>query len=164
METYWLPCEEKFLAQRSIKKFMPTTFSDRKGYIIIDFLENCLKIDATQRMHFLHDMFQMTAIALVSVMNNHISELHLFWDNLYISSSCSAISTDIPGPHSSPLPIVHCFRQVFRTSSSIGTGLLYVGSSWSSCGPLYIYIYIYTCVCARACMCVYVCVCVWALN
>ena len=29
--------------------------------------------------------------------------------------------------------IVHCFRQVFRTTSRNGTELLYVGSSWSSC-------------------------------
>ena len=37
-----------------------------------------------QRMHFLQDMFQMTAIALVSVINhNHINGLHLFWDTLY---------------------------------------------------------------------------------
>ena len=44
-----------------------------------------------------------------------------------------AISTDIPDPFSPPFPIVHCFRQVFRTTSRIGTDLLYVGSSWSYC-------------------------------
>ena len=49
------------------------------------------------------------------------------------SSSCHAISTDIPDPLSPPLPIVHCFRQVFRATSRIDTELLYVGSSWSSC-------------------------------
>ena len=49
------------------------------------------------------------------------------------SSSCRAASTDIPVPLSSPLPIVDCFRQVFRNTSCIGTELLYVGSSWSSC-------------------------------
>ena len=48
-------------------------------------------------------------------------------------SSCHAISMDIPDPLSPPLPIVHCFRQVFRTRSRIGTELMYVGSSWSSC-------------------------------
>ena len=37
--------------------------------------------------------------------------------------SCRAISTDIPNPFSPP----------FRTTSHIGTELLYVGSSWSSC-------------------------------
>ena len=38
-----------------------------------------------QRMRFLHDRFQMTAIALVSVINHyHINGLHLFWDTLYI--------------------------------------------------------------------------------
>ena len=38
-----------------------------------------------------------------------------------------------PGPSSGPFSIVHCFRQVFRATSRIGTELLYVGSSWSSC-------------------------------
>ena len=36
-----------------------------------------------QKMHFLQDVFQMTAIALVSVINDyHINVLHLFWDTL----------------------------------------------------------------------------------
>ena len=34
---------------------------------------------------FLQDMFQMTAVALVSVINHyHINGLHLFWDTQYI--------------------------------------------------------------------------------
>ena len=49
------------------------------------------------------------------------------------SSSCHAISTDIPDPFSPSFYIVHCFRQVFNATSCIGTELLYVGSSWSSC-------------------------------
>ena len=49
------------------------------------------------------------------------------------SSSCRAISADISDPLSPPLPIVHCFRQVFRATSPIGAKLLYVGLSWSSC-------------------------------
>ena len=36
-------------------------------------------------------------------------------------------------PLSTLLPIIHCFRQIFRTTSRIGTELLYVSSSWSSC-------------------------------
>ena len=48
-------------------------------------------------------------------------------------SSCCAISMDIPDPLSLPLPIVHCFQQVLRATSHIGTELLYVGSNWSSC-------------------------------
>ena len=36
-------------------------------------------------MHFLLDMFQMTTIAFVSIINHyHINGLHLFWDTLYI--------------------------------------------------------------------------------
>ena len=37
-----------------------------------------------QRMHFLQDVFQMTAIVPVSVINQyHNNELNLFWDTLY---------------------------------------------------------------------------------
>ena len=49
------------------------------------------------------------------------------------SSSCHAISTDIPDHFWPPLQIVHRFRQVFRATSCIYTKLLYVGSSWSPC-------------------------------
>ena len=49
------------------------------------------------------------------------------------SSSCQTVSTDIFGPLSPPLPIVHCFWQVFRATSSTFTKLLYVCSSWTSC-------------------------------
>ena len=38
-----------------------------------------------------------------------------------ISSSCYAASTDIPDPLSPLLPIVHCLRQVFRTTFRILT-------------------------------------------
>ena len=38
-----------------------------------------------QRVHFLQNMFQMTALTFVSVINKyHINGLHLFWDTLYI--------------------------------------------------------------------------------
>ena len=38
-----------------------------------------------QRMHFLKEVFQMTAIILVSVINHyHINGLHLFWDTQYL--------------------------------------------------------------------------------
>ena len=49
------------------------------------------------------------------------------------SSSCRAVSTDIPDSLPPPPLLVHCFRQVFRATSRIGTELLYVVSSWSSC-------------------------------
>ena len=50
-----------------------------------------------------------------------------------ISSSCRAISTDIPDPLSSHLPIIHRFRQVLRATSHIYSELLHVGSRWSLC-------------------------------
>ena len=49
------------------------------------------------------------------------------------SSSCCAISMNIPGPLLPHLPIIHCFRQILRATSSIDTELLYVGLSWTSC-------------------------------
>ena len=55
---------------------------------------------------------------------------------MYISSSlssCRTMSTEIPDPLSPLFPILHCFRQVFKATSRIGTELLSVGSSRSSC-------------------------------
>ena len=52
---------------------------------------------------------------------------------IYISSSCLAISMDIPDPLSPHLPIIHCFWQILRATSCIGTELLYVGLNWMSC-------------------------------
>ena len=43
------------------------------------------------------------------------------------------ISRDIHDPFSPPLPTVYYFRLVLRATSRIGTELLYVRSSWSSC-------------------------------
>ena len=52
---------------------------------------------------------------------------------VWLSSSCRAISTDIPDALLPPLAIGHCFQQVLRATSCIYTELLYVGSSWSPC-------------------------------
>ena len=40
---------------------------------------------------------------------------------------------DLPDPLPPPFSIVHRFRPVFKTTSCIGTELLYIGSCWSSC-------------------------------
>ena len=50
-----------------------------------------------------------------------------------LSSSCRAVSTDIPDPLSPLFLIVHRLQQVFRATSLILTQLLNVCSSWSSC-------------------------------
>ena len=55
------------------------------------------------------------------------------WNSSSSLSPCCAISMDIPDPLSPPLPIVHCFWQVFWAISPIGIELLYVGLSWLSC-------------------------------
>ena len=51
------------------------------------------------------------------------------------SSSRHAINTDIPDLLSPPNPIVHCFRQIFRSTSRIDTELLYIASS---CRPAFV--------------------------
>ena len=61
------------------------------------------------------------------------SWIFLLLDLLFSSSSCSAIGAGIPDPLSPPFSVVHCFEQVFKATSRIGTELLYVGSSWSFC-------------------------------
>ena len=53
--------------------------------------------------------------------------------SLVPSLSRRAIITDISDPFSPPLPIIHCFWQIFRVTSNICTELLYVCSSWTSC-------------------------------
>ena len=56
-----------------------------------------------------------------------------FLFNKISSSSCRAISTDIPNPLSPPLPIIHGIRQVHRATSRIYTELLSVNSGWLPC-------------------------------
>ena len=70
--------------------------------------------------------------------NNILSSLTLFCRKQHLlphnqSSSCHTISMDISDSLSPPLPIAHCFWQVFRAISGIGTELPYVGLSWISC-------------------------------
>ena len=73
------------------------------------------------------------------ICKNNISSSTYSFKNIYIyissssSSSRHAISMDILDPLSPPLSIVHCFWQVLRATSRIGTELLYVDSSWLSC-------------------------------
>ena len=56
-----------------------------------------------------------------------------YFHKSYISSSsCHAISMDIPNPFSPPFSIVYCFRRVFNATFCIDTELLYVGSCWFS--------------------------------
>ena len=49
------------------------------------------------------------------------------------SSSCRTTSTGLPDPLSPPTLIIHHSRSVFKAPSCIGTELLYISSSWSSC-------------------------------
>ena len=48
------------------------------------------------------------------------------------SLSCRTANMDLPDSLSPPVSIVHCSREVFQTTSCIGTELLYRGSSWLS--------------------------------
>ena len=62
----------------------------KKGFHVLeaDAITNKTNIDSislAQRMPVLLVMFQMTAIALVSIINQyHINGLHLFWETLYL--------------------------------------------------------------------------------
>ena len=62
-----------------------------------------------------------------------ISKVNFFFlEKKYIylqSSSYHAVSTDLPGPLSPPVSIVHRSREVFKAPSCIGTEQLYIGSS-----------------------------------
>ena len=46
------------------------------------------------------------------------------------SSSCRSANMDLLDPLASP---IHRSQEVFKATSCIGTELLYIGSSWSSC-------------------------------
>ena len=63
----------------------------------------------------------------------HWPSVRFLWASSSSSSSCHTISANISEPLLRPLPILHCFRQILKATSHIGTELLYVGSSWSSC-------------------------------
>ena len=56
-----------------------------------------------------------------------IFQLYIY---ICISSSCRAANTDLFDPLSPPVSIVHRSQEAI---SCIGTELLYIGSSWSSC-------------------------------
>ena len=80
--------------------------------------------------NFYH-LFRFTKIYHFSTHTHTHTHTHIY---IYIYiSSCRTISTDIPDSFYPFFSSVHCFRQVFRATSCIGTELLYVGSSWSSC-------------------------------
>ena len=64
---------------KKLKKILHVLEAD-----IITIKEYIDLMSLAQRMHFLPDVFKMTYIALVSVINHyHINGLHLFWDTLY---------------------------------------------------------------------------------
>ena len=50
-----------------------------------------------------------------------------------LSSSYHAASIHLPDPLSPPVSIIHCSQEVFKAISCIGTELLYIDSSRSSC-------------------------------
>ena len=49
------------------------------------------------------------------------------------SPSCNATSTDLLDPLSAHVSIIHRSLEILKSISSIGTELLYIGSSWPSC-------------------------------
>ena len=97
----------------------------------------CLQISNDEKYFFLFcPMFCDRELVIIIVYYFQIwnkKELNIIISSYKQPSSCRAINVDIPDSLSPFLCIVYCFRQVFRTSSRIGTELVYVGSSWSSC-------------------------------
>ena len=77
----------------------------------------------------------MVGTILFSICNIHVipNPLESSMSSSLSSSSCRAISTDIPDPLTPRLPIVHWFRHILKAISHIGTEMVYVGSSWTSC-------------------------------
>ena len=71
----------------------------------------------------LHGLEQLTERCCWKVISEEFSS----------SSSCCAASADVPGPLSPPFSLVHHSQEVFQAISCVGTVLLYIGSSWSSC-------------------------------
>ena len=57
----------------------------------------------------------------------------LGWVSIILSSSYHAANTNVLYPLPPPISIVHRFREVLKTTSCIGTELLYISSCWSSC-------------------------------
>ena len=65
---------------KKLKKWLPILKAD-----IITIKKNIDLMSLAQRMHFLQEVFQMTAIALISMINHyHTDGFYLFWDTIYI--------------------------------------------------------------------------------
>ena len=52
---------------------------------------------------------------------------------IIIYVSYRTANTDLPDPLSPAVSIVHCSWKIFKSTSCIGTELMYIGSSWLSC-------------------------------
>ena len=72
-------------------------------------------------------------MGIYSVIYEKVYNLQKSIEQLSSSLLCCAARMDLPDPHSPPISIVHCSREVFKAISCISTELLYIGSSWSSC-------------------------------
>ena len=89
--------------------------------------EGNIKENSTHSYYAIINLFRQRAM-------HHASSDGFVYRNIHHHHHhVTQISMDIIDPLSPHLSIVHCFRQVFRTTSCIGPELLYIGSSWSSC-------------------------------
>ena len=88
----------------------------------------CCKFDDNSQFIYLFGPFIIFWKIIFSQNIFHINSISIYRSNSFqlSSSSCHAISIDIPDPHSPLFPIVHCFRQVLMATSRIVTELLYV--------------------------------------
>ena len=85
-------------------------------------------------------VFIAIVFILISLTSPHhtLESISLFrkqwkWFGLVLWHIIPCCLLNAPDNFLPPCSIIHCFRQVFRAASRIGTEFLYVGSSWSSC-------------------------------
>ena len=69
----------------------------------------------------------------LSIKLSTYSKLNCLKSSSSSSSSCRIAGMDLPDPLTPAVSIFHRSREVFKPISCIGTELLYILSSWSSC-------------------------------
>ena len=67
------------------------------------------------------DKFKCNILNSIRLVKSTFDDVTVMGFQRSSSSSCHIINTDIPDPLSSPLPIVHLFRQILRAISRIYT-------------------------------------------
>ena len=121
-----------------IQNWVIINWHDNKMMIILKILlETTLFSRHFKYIALLHAIKNSFCVTLTYIQTwrelNHSIDLYLYL-TIIIIIIISRHQYGYPWPSLiPPLPIVHCFRMIFRTTSHIGTELLYEGWSWSFC-------------------------------